>query len=51
MGANPGIFDFIVKLILVFGEMFFHFHVDNVPFVDLNHSVVMCSAEYGVERR
>jgi hypothetical protein len=39
MGANPGILDFVVELKLVFGEMLFHFHVDNIPFVDLNHAV------------
>lgn len=50
MGANPGILDFVVELKLFFGEMLFHFHVDNVPFVDLNHAVVMCSAEYDVEK-
>jgi hypothetical protein len=46
MGTNTGVLDFVVELKLVFGEVLFHFNVDNVPFVDFHHVIVRCEAEY-----
>ena len=46
MGTNGGVLDLVVELKLGFGEVLFHFNVDNVPFVDLNHVVIRCETEY-----